>query len=260
MHAETPAIPARAPPLSTRTCGAAGKSGRKTYQRIGVGRRISALSWESMPTQSAGGSKQANTPKCPATAKDAFSLLRILREFSSSPKTCRAAGTLTRRAVREPYALVFEAGDRSNVPKISSFKAKLRFCSRLSPRTLFSTIRAFGGYSCPISPTLRQLRLQKARQCPAPNRMRGSLASETRCLQSDSLAAASDNSKLSISSASSASSAGRTWVSMPGPSSSAAFPCAGLVAANSFTLTVTAASLSKSRLILGSACLTAKTA
>jgi len=74
------------------------------------------------------------------------------------------------------------------------------------------------------------------------------------------MAAASSNSKLSISSASSASSAGRTWVSMPGSSASAAFPCAGLTAANSFTLDVTAASLSKSRLIPDSICLTAKTA
>src|SRR5271157_3482054 len=35
MQGRNLCIPTRAPPLSTGICGAAGKSGRKTYQRIG---------------------------------------------------------------------------------------------------------------------------------------------------------------------------------------------------------------------------------
>jgi hypothetical protein len=205
-----------------------------------------------MPTQSAGVSRLANTLRRPATARDTSSRLRTLKGFSLLPKTCLAAGILTRRAAREPYSLVLEAGERSNEPKFNILGPMFRFCFRLSPRTLFPTLRSFESCSCPISLTLPQLLRQNARKCPAPNRLRCSLASETRCLQSESVAVASGNWELFISFVSSASSADRSWASMPGPSSSAAFPCAGLPAGNSFTRGVTARSLSKSWLIPGS--------
>jgi hypothetical protein len=67
-----------------------------------------------MPTPSAGGSKPANTPRCPATAGDASSLLPTLRGFSPLPRTCLAAEIRTNRGVREPESLVSEAGKRIN--------------------------------------------------------------------------------------------------------------------------------------------------